>query len=204
MASDYARDFAEQRRITMPHRAEPTLTREAAIRRHARAVVAIFQMQADGHDYTPDQLRRLNATRAEVDKTDPNASRDLEHAYKVDPALAHEAAGGRTSRALRAMQLEGELRRDAPARADRFVERWTKLVAQRLDAYRSGDMGGMRRLRDSMGAMAKSLERDPQLESILAARKQALGIDADMGRSLTRQLAMSIGFDMGRGRGIGM
>jgi hypothetical protein len=65
-------------------------------------------------------------------------------------------------------------------------------------------MGDMRRIRDSMGEMAKGLERDAQVESLLANRKHQLGISGDMGRSLTRQLAMSIGFDMRRGRGIGL
>ena len=56
-----------------------------------------------------------------------------------------------------------------------------------------------------MGEMAMSLERDPQLESILEARKSAqLGIGAIEGESLTRRLAMSIGVDLGRGRGLGL
>ena len=204
MASDYARDFAERRGIVAPEREESMLLQDKAIQRHARAVVAIFEMQEEGLDYTPGQLGQLKIARAALDKTDPNASRDMERAYKAEPALAHEAGSGRTTRAVRAMQLEAEVRRDAPARADRFVERWTKLDAQRLDAYCSGDMTGMRRIRDTMGGMAKSLERDPQLESLLAAKKQALGIDADTGRRLSRQLAIGIGFDMGRGRGLGL
>ncbi len=65
-------------------------------------------------------------------------------------------------------------------------------------------MAGMRRIRDGMGAMAKSLERDPQMESLLAIRKQQLGIGMEMGRGIKHDLATSIGFDMGRGRGIGI
>jgi len=55
-----------------------------------------------------------------------------------------------------------------------------------------------------MGEMAKSLERDPQLESILESRKQQLGIsmDFDSGMRLGQQLALSHG--LGRGRGIGL
>jgi hypothetical protein len=52
--------------------------------------------------------------------------------------------------------------------------------------------------------MAKSLERDPQLESILANRKLELGISFDTGRSLGRELAFTHGIDLGRGRGIGI
>jgi hypothetical protein len=52
--------------------------------------------------------------------------------------------------------------------------------------------------------MAKSLERDPQLESILANRKRDLGIAFESGRNLGRELAFAHGIDLGRGRGIGI
>ena len=55
-----------------------------------------------------------------------------------------------------------------------------------------------------MGDMAKSLERDPQLESILADRKRDLGITFESGRRLGLELAFSRGLDLGRGRGIGI
>jgi hypothetical protein len=50
--------------------------------------------------------------------------------------------------------------------------------------------------------MAKSLERDPQLESLLANRKRDLGIHTNSGRRLGAELAFSHG--IGRGRGIGI
>jgi hypothetical protein len=49
-----------------------------------------------------------------------------------------------------------------------------------------------------MGDMARSLERDPQLESILANRKRELGIAFESGL----ELAFTHGIDLGRGRGI--
>ena len=51
-----------------------------------------------------------------------------------------------------------------------------------------------------MRAMAKSLERGPQLELILAACKQQLGSDDLPTDSIRRSLVMSIRFDLGRGR----
>ena len=104
------------------------------------------------------------------------------------------------------MRLEAELRATAPARAEAFVERWRHLDARSLVAYQSGDVQAERRLRNTMGEMARSLQRDPQLESILAAKKSAqLGLEG-FGReeSLTRRLAMSIGLDLERGRGLGL
>jgi hypothetical protein len=53
-----------------------------------------------------------------------------------------------------------------------------------------------------MGAMAKSLERDPQLESILRGRSRELGIPMDMGRGIGRDLLAYLG--LGRGRGLGI
>jgi len=123
MASDYARNFAERRNIEAPGRPDPIVARDQTIQRHARAVSAVFQMQEEGLDLLPGQVRTLHAARAELDRTNPHASRDIERAYKADPPLAHEAAGGRTARAIRAMQLEAEVRTDPGLRADRFVER---------------------------------------------------------------------------------
>jgi hypothetical protein len=59
-------------------------------------------------------------------------------------------------------------------------------------------------MRSAMGDMAKSLERDPQLESILANRKHELGISFETGRRLGQELAFTHGIDIGRGRGLGI
>ena len=228
MASDYADTFAERRGWERPGRemAPPTpelapdpdqerrLAGRVAFQRHARAVAAMFQAQEGGLTRAElDQRGQLAALNGELrqarrglDALDPHHSRDVERAYRVDPALAHEAAGGSIRRAVQAMRLEEELRVTAPARAEAFVDRWRNLDARRTAAYQAGDIQGERGVRNSMGEMAKSLERDPQLESVLAARKSVpLGIEGfGPERSLTRQLAMSIGFDLGRGRGLGL
>jgi hypothetical protein len=94
------------------------------------------------------------------------------------------------------------LRTDPSRRADRFVERWQKLNQTSQHQYQMGDMSGYKATRSAMGDMAKSLERDPQLESILANRKRELGIAFESGRRLGRELAFTHGLDLGRGRGI--
>jgi hypothetical protein len=70
-----------------------------------------------------------------------------------------------------ALQLETEIRTDPARRADRFVERWRELGQTSQRQYKVGDMSGYKATRAAMGDLAKSLERDPQLESILAHRK---------------------------------
>ncbi|MGY4403900.1 hypothetical protein ACVIYL_004703 [Bradyrhizobium sp. USDA 3315] len=159
-----------------------------------------------------EQMRKLTDARKAFEKVRPHGWRDAEAAYVKNPELVHDTASGRVARAVRALQLETEIRtgRDVdPAnnpsrRADRFVERWQKLDQTSQRQYRDGDMSGYKATRAQMGDMAKSLERDPQLESLLANRKQQLGIPFESGRRLGAELAFTHGIDLGRGRGIGI
>jgi len=82
------------------------------------------------------------------------------------------------------------------------VEHWQKLDQASLRQYQAGDFSGYNATRSAMGDMARGLERDPQLESILANRKYELGIAFESGRRLGLELAFSHGLDLGRGRGI--
>jgi Ti-type conjugative transfer relaxase TraA len=178
--------------------------RTKALVRHARAVDAIFEMQEQVGRATPEQVKELQDSRAAFEDVRPYGSHDAEAAYKKNPELASEAATGQVNRAIRALQFETELRIDPQIRADRFVERWRSLDHTSRHQYQAGDMSGYKSTRSAMGDMAKSLERDPQLESILEGRKRDLGIGIDSGRSLGRELAFSHGIDLGRGLGIGL
>ena len=178
--------------------------RTRALVRHARAVDAIFEAQEWGGRASPEQVTELQDARKGFEEVRPYGPHDAEAAYKKNPELASEAATGQVNRAVRALQLETELRTDPQRRADRFVERWRELDQASQRQYQAGDMSGYKSTRSAMGDMAKSLERDPQLESILQGRKRDLGIGIDSGRSLGRELAFSHGIDLGRGRGIGL
>ena len=172
--------------------------------RHARAVAAIFDMQELGFEASPEQVKELQQARKVFEEVRPFGSVDAEAAYKKDPGLAHEAAGGRLNRAIRALQLETELRINPGRRVDRFVDDWQKLDQASLRRYQAGDISGYRSARSAMGDMARSLERDPQLESLLANRKRELGITFKSGRRLGLELAFSHGIDLGRGRNRGI
>ncbi len=178
--------------------------RTKALVRHARAVDAIFDAQERGGRASPEQVEELQEARKVFEDVRPHGPHDAEAAYKKNPELAQEAATGRVKRTIRALQLETELRTDPQIRADRFVESWQKLDRASQRQYQAGDISGYRVTRSAMGDMAKSLERDPQLESILEGRKRDLGIGIDSGRSLGRELAFSHGIDLGRGLGIGL
>ena len=182
---------------------EARQARRNIVQRHARAVVSIFDSFYKGEAANPDQVQEIREARKDLNALREHASHDLETAYKKDPPLASEAASGSFTPAMRAMQLETEIRTDPTRRADQFVEGWNKLSGQADRAYVTGDFAARKTAQNEMVGMAKSLERDPQLESLLAARKVELGISIDTGRRLGAELAFNHGIDFGRGRGIG-
>ncbi|HYS85148.1 MAG TPA: Ti-type conjugative transfer relaxase TraA, partial [Bradyrhizobium sp.] len=195
---------APERKVVEEPEATLRKARTKALVRHARVVDAIFDMQEQGGKASPEQMNELQEARKVFEEVRPYGSHDAEAAYKKNPELALEAASGNSARAVRALQLETELRTDPGRRADRFVERWQKLDHTSQRQYQAGDMSGYKATRSAMGDMAKSLERDPQLESILANRKRDLGIAFESGRRLGQELAFTHGIDLGRGRGIGI
>jgi Ti-type conjugative transfer relaxase TraA len=193
---------APERKVAADPEAQARRLRTKALVHHARAVDAIFEVQEMGGKYSPEQVKELNQARQVFEDVRPYGSVDAEAAYKKNPELAREAASGRLDRAVRSLQLETEMRINPGRRADRFVERWQKLEQSSLSQYQAGDISGHKATRSAMGDMARSLERDPQLESLLANRKRELGIAFDSGRRLGLELAFTHGIDLGRGRGI--
>jgi hypothetical protein len=131
--------------------------RTKALVRHARAVDAIFDMQERGGKASPAQVKELQEARKVFEEVRPYGSHDAEAAYKKKPELVREAAGGQVNRAIRALQLETELRTDPSRRADRFVQRWQKLDHTSQRQYQAGDIAGYRATRSAMGHVAKSL-----------------------------------------------
>ena len=196
------------RDTNVPVDAEAALrsARTKALVRHARAIDAMSQNAAAEGQGTPDQMRELRDARSAFEKVRPHGWRDAEAAYVKNPKLVREAGAGRVSRIVLALQLETEIRTgldiDPGRRADRFVERWQNLDRTGREQYQAGDMSGYKSTRLAMSDMAKSLQRDPQLESLLANRKRELGINFDSGRRLGAELAFSHGIAKGRGIGL--
>ena len=201
---------APEREVTHDPETAMRRVRRQALVRHARASDAIIGAKQQGLTPSDEQRRELGAARRAFDEVRPHGWQDAEAAYSKDNSLAREAGGGRINRAIRALQLETEIRTGRgndygltpAARADRFVERWQKLDQTSQRQYAAGDYSGYRAVRAEMGNMAMSLERDAQMESLLAGRRKDLGIDMDTGMGIGKDLALSRG--LGRGRGLGL
>ena len=199
---DGFKPISQARQPAVPVREIGQFDQQSTIERHARAAADVLRMNDRGLPVPAPQRQALLDSREAMGEVGPHAAKDLERAYMREPGLASEIASGRTQRAIRVLQLEAEVRADPSLRADRFVERWQSLERQRSALHFEGDMTGARQIKDRMGAMAKSLERDPQMESLLRTRRAELGLPGEMGRSVGEGLSQYLG--LGRGRGLGL
>ncbi len=173
-----------------------------AIERFARAADDMTKMRQQGLPVLPHQRDALDKAGKNLDAVRPHAAADLASALQRQPELTREAADGHSQGAIRAMQLEAEIRIDPVQRADRFVGDWQRLGQARAVMQQSGNDNGAGRIAGRMADMAKGLERDPQVESLLRNRTRELGLGKDIGRDLSRDLAASVSFE--RTRSIGM
>ena len=172
-----------------------------AVERASRSAEAVLQARASGGPVLEHQKVALERATEALDQIRPGASRDLASAMQRDPALLREAAAGRSGPMIEAMAQEARVRADPNLRADRFVERWQQLSQDRDRLYRAGDMAGREKAGKEMAGMAKSLERDPQVESILRGRSRELGLEIGMSpsRDLGRELSRDLGISHDRG-----
>ncbi len=173
-----------------------------AVERYARATADLGQMREQGLPVLPHQQEALVKAAKALDAIRPHAAADLASALQRQPALIREASDGRSQGAMRAMQLEADIRIDPAKRADRFVNDWQRLSQQREGAIKSHDPDRTSVVTGSMGTMAKALERDPQVESLLRARKIELGLGPDRSGGIAHQLSEQLG--RGRTRDIGI
>jgi len=201
----------------------PSLERDAglgaAVQRYARAVQDIGRMTEQGLPALEYQKAARGQAAQALDAVQRHSAHDLEVAFARQPELASEAANGRTAGAIRQMQMEAELRTKPELRADRFVQAWQQLKAQRdrLSGWQNEDARG--HVEGRMKVMAKGLDRDSALGAALSRRgSQLLGhqwspewspgsSDGGMGdpartRSIMQQLTLSL--ERGRDLGIGL
>jgi Ti-type conjugative transfer relaxase TraA len=219
VATDYTRDFADRRAIIVPaptsparqltlfelpdteaRAAAPERRLQEAVVRFARATNEIVRTREQGRTEGEQQRAAFDAARLGLDAVRPNAARDLRAAFVRDMGLLQEASAGQPANAIRGMEWQRRYRTEPQFRADHFVRTWRQLGDRHELHEQRGDEGAARRIAAQMTGLAKSLERDPQLESLLRNRSKDLGVPAYLDRPLSQALPQWIGW--GRGRGI--
>ena len=159
-------------------------------------------MRAKGLSPVTHQRNSLATATRDLDALHADGAKDLAAALRGDPSLISEAANGRTQRAIQAMRAERELRLDAPARADRFVAEWQAQARQLRHHKGNHEYAQVKRIEANLNDMARSLHRDPQLESLLRNRTRELGLPRVEKNSLSHTLQEHLRPSRSRGLGI--
>lgn len=173
-----------------------------AVERVARSAQTIAQAHEKGAPVLEHQKVALEHARGALEHIRPGSSRDMIAAAERNPGLVRDAAAGRSGPMIDAMAHEAKVRADPTMRADRFVERWQGLRHQRGAAQRAGDHAGAEKAGKAMQGMAKGLERDPQVESLLKGRSRELGLQMEIsrGKSIGAELVQQL--EISRDRGV--
>ena len=205
MASDYGPAFEMKRdpfaglKLKAPTIALPPKPLEVAVQRYGRAAQDILRMQAMGLNPIGIQNQAMEQAADNLDRVREHGARDLNEAIRKEPDLADEAGKGQTRRAIQAMMAESEIRIDADLRADRFVNEFQTQARQFMRMRREGNELGMERAAERIDQFAKSLHRDPELESRLKARSFELGIPVRENASLSHSIQNWLGRSRDRG-----
>lgn len=180
---------------------------ERAIDRYARAYDAAERNHREGLPILETQKQELRQAGQQLDQARPGAHALMRSALQHDPqterAMTELSGRERVGQLSAGMDRERAALADPNVRAERFVNRWQDLQEQRqeLRGWQHDEARG--KVEGQMRGMAQSLERDPQVESILQNRKQDLGINQGrQGESLARDMEQTL--EQGRSQRMGM
>jgi len=190
----------------LAERLRPQSPLEQAVDRYARAYESAHRQRREGLPVLDAQRQDLREAGQQLDQARPGARELMRSALRYDPDMQRsmtELSGReRVGQVIGRLDHERAMQADPNVRADRFVERWQELQGQRqqLRGWQHDEARG--KVEGQMQGLAKSLERDPQVDSILRNRRQELGIGQHMRQNegISRELEQSLT----RGRSIGL
>jgi Ti-type conjugative transfer relaxase TraA len=183
---------------------------EAAVDRYARAYQSIDQHRREGLPVLDMQRQEIRVAGQQLDQVQDGMNDLMRSTLQNDPATARamtELSGReRVGQVIEGMKRENAALQDPNVRAERFVNRWQELQGQRqeLRGWQHGEARG--KVESQMSGLAKSLERDPQAESIVRGRSKELGIRHELRheQSISRALQDEMSRGQRLSRGIGM
>lgn len=183
---------------------------EAAVDRYSRAYQSIDQHRREGLPVLDMQRQEMRDAGQQLDQVRDGMEDLMRSTLQNDPATARamtELSGReRVAHVIDGMKRENAALQDPNVRAERFVERWQELQGQRRELRGWQHDDARAKVENQMSGLAKSLERDPQAESLVRNRRQELGIGQELRRE--QSIARALQDEMTRGhrlsRGIGM
>ncbi len=202
------RDVGQDR---LAERSRHVSTFETAVDRYAQAFSASGKQLDQGLPLLEGHKRELQEAGRQLDQAQPGSHELIASAVKRDQQTARamrELSGReRVDQLVAGMERERAAVADPNVRADRFIERWQELKAERqlLRGRQQEEMRG--RVEGEMLNMAKSLERDAKMETALQKRSKELGIagesrDKSLAKEMERQVSREQKLDRGHGLGL--
>ncbi|PZU69651.1 MAG: Ti-type conjugative transfer relaxase TraA [Rhizobium sp.] len=180
---------------------------ERAVERYARAFDAADRNVREGVPILEAQSQEMRQAGQQLDQARPGGAALMVSALQHDPemrrAMTELSGRERTGQLVAGMDRERAALADPNVRAERFVNRWQELQGERqgLRGWQHDEARG--KVEGEMRGMAKGLERDPQVESVLRNRSQDLGIGhVGQSESLARNMEQSL--SRGRSQSLGM
>ncbi len=217
-AADRPRERAEPVPVREPpRRTTPEMEREdrlrGALTSYAEAWADAGRMTAAGLPVLAHQAEAMERYGQALENLAPNLLRDTRAALARAPELARDAATAEGMAALgAAIGAERGARLALDDRGRAAVRTWNTLERSYTAAEKDYDWQARREVGERMEAFATELKRDPQLDSLLRQRGRELGVDegsrldqvvqareADVSRTLRRDLGISLGRGMGMG-----
>lgn len=183
---------------------------EAAVDRYSRAYESVVQHRRGGLPVLDMQRQEMRDAGQQLDQVQGGMKDLMRSTLQHDPATARamtELSGReRVAQVIDGMKRENAALQDPNVRAERFVERWQELQSQRRELRGWQHDDARAKVESQMSSLAKSLERDPQAESLVRNRSRELGIGQELRRE--QSIARALQDEMTRGhrlsRGIGM
>ena len=199
------------RRTSLEIECEERLRR--ALTSYAEAWADAGRMTAAGLPVLAHQAEAMERSGQALEALAPNLLRDTRAALERAPELARDVAAPESIAALgAAIGAERRARLDLDERGRVAVRAWNTLERAYAAAEKGYDWQAKREVGERMETFATELKRDPQLDSLLRHRGHELGVDegsrldqvvqareADISRTLRRDLGISLGRGMGMG-----
>ena len=183
---------------------------ETAVDRYSRAYQSIDQHRREGLPVLDMQRQEMGDAGQQLDQVRDGMKDLMRSTLQNDPATARamtELSGReRVAQVIDGMKRENAALQDPNVRAERFVERWQELQGQRRELRGWQHDDARAKVESQMNGLTKSLERDPQVDSILRNRRQELGIGQELrrGQSIAHQLQEEMSRSRQISRGIGL
>jgi Ti-type conjugative transfer relaxase TraA len=204
----------------LPRRTTPEMEREERLRGALTSYVEAWadagRMTAAGLPVLAHQAEAMERSGQALEALAPNLLHDTRAALERAPKLVRDTGTADGMAVLgAAIGAERRARLDLDKRGRAAVRTWNTLERCYAAAEKDYDWQAKREVGERMEAFATELKRDPQLDSLLRQRGRELGVDegsrldqvvqareADISRTLRRDLGISLGRGMGMGMGM--